>query len=261
MAFSNNSFNSNRGLDPHAMRVLDMRKQKREDKDRELKRKQVEREVNSLKTRISVIDREIERLSVTGRRSRGDIARTEQELQNEIQDVLGITKELGEHESKIHELEAKLGAKKGTFSRLKSMVSRSGHDSFSVEVQRLRDELKRVEQEIDQLQMKRKRLVSDMSQIQQKQQQKYDQEAKFSTELTQNQTELEKLMQEMESEKSMFSRIRARYSREQKQVLQKQKEIEDVRNRFQGSDTGIPNLEREKQNLEQRIKNLEKDLN
>lgn len=261
MAFSNNSLNSNRGLDPHAMRVLDMRKQKREDRDNDLKRKQAEREINSIRNRVTIIEREIERLSVTGRRSKGDIARTEQELQEEVGDVLKLTAELGEHEKKIHDLEKMLGAKKGTFSRLRSIVSRSGKDSSAVEIQRIRDELKRVEQELDQLQMKRKRLVTEMSQVQQKQQKAYEAESKFSAEMSKSQAELEKMMQEMEAERSVFNRMRARYSRENKDVLQKQREVEDARNRSQGSGTGIPALEREKQMLEQKIKNLEKELN
>jgi chromosome segregation ATPase len=260
MAFSNNSFNNQRGLDPKAMQVLEMRKKKRDDRSKDLKRKQVERETNAMRARLAVIDREIERLSVTEKRARGEVVRVDQDLQNEVRDVLNVTKELSGHENRIRELERMLGTKKGAFDRLKSMVSRSGNDNTGSEVQRIREDLKQVEQQLESLENKRKRLIADMGQVQEKQHKLYEQQEKFSSELSLSENQLKVLTQEMDAEKSMFGRLRARYASEQTDLIKKQKEVVEVKNRLLGAASGIPNLEREKQRIEAKIKNLEQEL-
>lgn len=258
MAFSNNNLNNSRGLDSHAMNVLDFRKKKRQEKDQNLRKQKAEREINSLRARLAVIDREIERLSVTERRSRSEIVKTEQDFKKEINDVLSLTRELSEHESKIKKIESMLGLKQGAISRLKSVVSRSSHTEDR-EIGRLKDELSRIEKEIEQLNNKRKRIISEMSVYQHKVQKESELESRISAEFHENESEISKLMQELDSEKSLFSRLRSRMNREQIELSQSERRSQDIKNRLMGSKSGIPSLESEKLRIEQKIKQLEKD--
>lgn len=259
MAFSDNSFNKNRGLDPGAMRVLDSRKKSKDNRTGDLKRKQVERELAALRARLAVIDRELQRLAVSERRFHGDEARAHQEFEKESHDFEEITKELGTHSEKAKELQRLLGTKKSMVSRFTSS-NNFGREAAEKEAQMLRNELRRVDQEIDQLSSKKRRIASEIMQVQNKIKQAGDIEHKMSSQSDKIQTEIDGLLQELHSEETTTSRMKIKFNSEQRSVLEKKRQLEEVEKRMQGVATGHPVLESEKAKLEKQIQDLERKL-
>lgn len=263
MALADN-FRSNltksRGLDPRALATLDARKNSRAKREDELKRKQTEREISGLRARLAVINREIQRLSVSERRYHGDAARAQQEFETEAKNVLELTKELGRHSSKVKELQQALNAKKVLTSKAQK-TSDFGREAAEKESERLRTELKRIDQEIDQLNSRRRRITAEMSSFQQKVQKASEMEMKSETEMRRNEGEISKILQELQSEESVLDRFKARFSVEQKTMIAKQNELQNVKKRMQGAGSGSPELESERQRIEQQIRELERKLN
>jgi chromosome segregation ATPase len=252
--------NNDRGLDPRAMATLQAKQNSRAKREDDLKRKQTEREINALKARLSVVDREIQRLSVSERRYQGDESRVEQDFERESRSLDELTKELGRHSEKVKSLQDALNAKKLLSHRMQ-VSNDFGREAADKENDRLKNELKRVDQEIDQLNSKRRRLVAEMTGVQQKIQRAYELENKEQTELKENQNEINKILQELQSEESVIGRFKARFSTEQKTVLEKQKQLADVKRRMQGASSGSPALESERDRIEKKIRDLEQTLN
>lgn len=260
MSLSNNDLNKSRGLDASALRVLDARKNSRDNRSNDLKRKQVEREILALRTRLNVIDREIQRLSVSERRYHGDESRAEVELEQETRTLENLTKELEKHSFNVQELQKVLSSKKVSLARSKPKVSFSSQNADK-ENQRLKIELKRVDQEIDQLNAKKKRLVSEMNLVETK-----SKEAEELAKMSEHQNKeeevaMQKVVQEMNAEETLLSRFKSRFLNQQKSVLEKKRQFEEVKKRMTGSQTASPALENEKHQIEQKIQNLERELN
>ncbi|MBP9763421.1 MAG: hypothetical protein KBD10_01585 [Candidatus Pacebacteria bacterium] len=286
MALSD-KFTNSRGLDAHAMSVLDSRKKNRDNRGSDLKRKHAEREINSLRSKLDVINREIQRLAVSGRRFHGDEARTKTEFEQESRALDDITKELGIHSEKIKELDRVLSAKKMVSA--KSGKSDFGQEAAKKEVQRLKTELnhatrdveqlnakkrlldqeiahlnnqkKSVDQEIEQLDPHKRRLMNEIRTTEDKIQQAAELEIKSSHDSLLVEREVDKVSEELRSEQSMFSRLKARFSNQHRNFLSKKKQMEEVDKRMKGASEGSPALENEKMKIEQQIRNLEKDLN
>ncbi len=286
MALSD-KFTNSRGLDAHAMSVLDSRKKNRDNRGNDLKRKHAEREINSLRSKLDVINREIQRLAVSGRRFHGDEARTKTEFEQESRALDDITKELGIHSEKIKELDRVLSAKRMVSEKVHK--SDFGQETAKKEVQRLKTELnhatrdveqlnakkrlldqeiahlnnqkKSVDQEIEQLDPHKRRLMNEIRTTEDKIQQAAELEIKSSHDSLLVERELDKVSEELRSEQSMFSRLKARFSNQHRNFLSKKKQMEEVDKRMKGASEGSPVLESEKMKIEQQIRNLEKDLN
>lgn len=286
MALSD-KFTNSRGLDAHAMSVLDSRKKNRDNRGNDLKRKHAEREINSLRSKLDVINREIQRLAVSGRRFHGDEARTKTEFEQESRALDDITKELGIHSEKIRELDRVLSAKRMVSEKVHK--SDFGQEAAKKEVQRLKTELnhatrdveqlnakkrlldqeiahlnnqkKSVDQEIEQLDPHKRRLMNEIRTTEDKIQQAAELEIKSSHDSLLVEREVDKVSEELRSEQSMFSRLKARFSNQHRNFLSKKKQMEEVDKRMKGASEGSPALENEKMKIEQQIRNLEKDLN
>jgi chromosome segregation ATPase len=286
MALSD-KFTNSRGLDAHAMSVLDSRKKNRDNRGNDLKRKHAEREINSLRSKLDVINREIQRLAVSGRRFHGDEARTKTEFEQESRALDDITKELGIHSEKIRELDRVLSAKRMVSEKVHK--SDFGQESAKKEIQRLKVELnhatrdveqlnakkrlldqeiahlnnekKSVDQEIEQLDPHKRRLMNEIRTTEDKIQQAAELEIKSSHDSLLVEREVDKVSEELRSEQSMFSRLKARFSNQHRSFLSKKKQMEEVDKRMKGASEGSPALENEKMKIEQQIRNLEKDLN
>jgi chromosome segregation ATPase len=253
-------FNKSRGLDPRAMATLDAKKNSRAARENDLKRKQAEREINAVRALLNVVDRELQRLSVSGRRYHADEARAEQEFEQEARKFTELTKELERHSDKIKELNAKLGAKRISTTRVASKRD-FGSINAGKEVQRLKDDLRKVDQEIEHLNAKKRRMYSEISAAIQKMEQAQALEQRAAAELHEGEDGMEEIISEIKSEESMLGRFKARFSVEQRNLATKKKELESVKNRMKGTDSGSPALLNEKQKLEQKIRELEKNLN
>lgn len=260
MGYSINDFNSSRGLDPRAMATLDAKKNSRVARENDLKRKQAEREINAVRARLTVVDRELQRLNVSGRRYHADEARAEAELEQEARKFTELTKELERHSDKIKELNAKLGAKRISTTRVASKRD-FGSISAGKEVQRLKDDLKKVDHEIEQLNAKKRRMYSDISAAIHKMEQAQALEQRAAAEFHKGEDGMEEIISQIKSEESMLNRFKSRFSVEQRNLATKKKELESVKKRMQGTDSGSPALLNEKQKLEQKIRELEKNLN
>ncbi|MEY2703906.1 MAG: hypothetical protein RLY43_2545 [Bacteroidota bacterium] len=255
-----NNFKNDRGLDPRAMATLQAKKNSRSKREDDLKRKQTEREINSLRARLHVVDRELERLSVAQRRYHGSEARAESDFERESRSLLELTKELGRHNDKVKELETALNSRK-LMSHKTSLSNDFGRDLAEKEKERLNIELRKVDQEIEQLNGRRRRLVAEMSGVQQKIQRAYEMETKDQTEARENQNEINRILKELQSEESVLSRFKARFGTEQKTVFEKQRQLEETHKRMQGTSSGSPALQNEKDRIEKKIRELEQTLN
>jgi chromosome segregation ATPase len=253
-------FNNDRGLDPRAVATLNAKKNSRSQRENDLRRKQVEREINSLRARLAVVNRELQRLAVSERRYHGDEARAEQEFERESRSFEELTKELGRHSDKVRELQQLLNTKK-VMSHKTSISSDFGAEAAQKESDRLKNELKRVDQEIEQLNGKRRRLTLDLSATQQKVQKAHDMELKSHANDHNVDSEIQQLFKEIQSEETILGRFKSRFTSEQKRVSDKQRELDSLKKRMTGSAGGAPALESEKQKIEQKINELEKSLN
>lgn len=253
-------FNNDRGLDPRAMATLNAKKNSRSQRENDLRRKQVEREINSLRARLAVVNRELQRLAVSERRYHGDEARAEQEFERESRSFEELTKELGRHSDKVRELQQLLNTKK-VMSHKTSVANDFGAEAAQKESDRLKNELKRVDQEIEQLNGKRRRLTLDLSATQQKVQKAHEMELKSHANDHNVDSEIQQLFKEIQSEETILGRFKSRFTSEQKRVLDKQRELDNLKKRMTGSSGGAPALESEKQKIEQKINELEKSLN
>ncbi|MFA7193825.1 MAG: hypothetical protein WC087_02830 [Candidatus Paceibacterota bacterium] len=260
MSFSNNDLNKSRGLDTNVLKVLDYRKTIRDNKAKTLKRKQVEQEILVLRTRLNVIDREIQRLNVSERRFHGDESRAELELAEETKTLENLTKELEKHSLNVQELQKTLSSKKMYFGRSKPKISFSTQNAEK-EMQSLRSELKRVNQEIEQLNAKKRRLITEMGLVETKSHEAEELQQKTDYQNKEEEIAMQKLTQEMNSEETLISRFKSRFLNQQKSVLEKKRQFEEVKNRLKGSRTVSPALENEKHRIEQKIQSLEVDLN
>lgn len=256
----NADFQNNRGLDPRAMATLQAKKNSRGKREDDLKRKQTEREINSLKARLNVIDREIERLSVSQRRYHGAESKAENDLERESRSLLELTKELGRHSDKVKELQQALNTKK-LMAHKSSFSNDFGREASEKENERLKAELRRVDQEMEQLNGRRRRLIAEMTGVQQKIQRSYEFETKEHTESRENQNEIDRILKELQSEESMISRFKARFTTEQKTVQEKERQLNETKKRVQGTSSGSPALENEKERIEKKIRELEQSLN
>lgn len=252
-------FNNSRGLDPRAMATLDAKKNSRAQRENDLKRKQAEREINAVRARLTVVDRELQRLSVSGRRYHADESRAEAELEQEARKFSELTKELERHSDEIKQLNTVLGSKRISTTKVASKRD-FGSINAGKEVQRLKDDLRKIDQEIEQLNTKKRRIYSDVSAAIQKMEQAQALEQRAATEFHKGEDGMEKIISEIKSEESMLGRLKARFSVEQRNLSTKQKELESVKKRTQGTNSGSPALLNEKQKLEQKIHELEKDL-
>ena len=253
-------FNNDRGLDPRAMATLNAKKNSRSQRENDLKRKQVEREVNSLRARLSVIDRELQRLSVSERRYHGDESKAQLEFERESRSFTELTKELGAHSEKVKELQQVLNTKK-VMSHKTSMSNDFGAGAAQKESDRLKSELKRVDQEIEQLNGKKRRLVLEFSSAQQKVQKAQEMELKSHATDHNVDSEIQRLLKEIQSEETILGRFKSRFTSEQQKVSDKKRELDEIKKRISGTSSGSPALESEKQKIEQKISQLEKSLN
>lgn len=263
MAFSRSfkrDFNQDRGLDPRAMATLAAKKNSRAAREDDLRRKQIERELNSLRARLTVIDREIQRLNVFERRYNADEARANQDFAKESKSLLGLTEELGRHSSKVQQLKSLLESKKVVAH--KSHVSNDfGREMAEKESDRVKAELKRVDGEIDQLNSRRRRLASELSSIQQKIQKAFELESREDTKEKESQNEINRILEELQSEESIMERFKSRFSSEQRVIHEKERQLSDIKKRIKGATSGAPALEVERERLQKKINDLEKELN
>lgn len=248
MAFSapQRDFNKSRGIDPRAAATLDAKKNSRAKREDDLKRKQTEREINALRSRLSVVDREIQRLTVSERRYHGDEAKALEEFERESKEVLDLTNQLRNHSEKVTELQRALNTKKLLVSK-----SKNSHETADRENQRLKNELKEVDREIEQLNARKRRLISEMMTEQVKIKKTYDVDLK----------EEDKIFRELQSEEGLINGLKNRFSTAQQLMLRKQRELEQVRERVKGASGGSISLESEKEKLEKKISDLERNLN
>jgi chromosome segregation ATPase len=253
-------FYKSRGIDPRALQTLNARKNSRGNRQDDLRRKQAEREINALRARLTVIDREIQRLSVSGRRFHGDESRAETEFEQETKKFSELTKELARHSEKIKELNAALSSKKVSTAKLASKRD-FGSLNAEKEVSRLKEEVRKVDHEIEQLDSKKRRLYSEVSSAIQKMEQAKEMEARTMSEFNKEEGNVAEIVLELKSEESMYNRFKARFSAEHRSMTAKQRELESVKKRMKGAETGSPALLNEKQKLEQKIQALEKELN
>lgn len=260
MALSNDDFYKNRGIDSRAAATLKAKKEGAARREDDLKRKQIQREIDSLKSRISIIDREIERLSVSERRYKGDEARAKLEFEKESREMLELTRDLQVHSSKVEQLKSLLNSKKITAGRSSSKKD-FGRDAIERDSQRLKTELRQIDQEIDQLNGKKRRIVSEMSSFQTKMQSVVNLENKEVSESRRQQEEMEKIFQELQSEESIIERFKSRFTKEKRESTEKEKELSAVRGRMQGASAGAPALESEKMRIERQIQELERRAN
>lgn len=263
MALADNfrtNLTKNRGIDPRAAATLDAKKNSQAKRQDDLKRKQTEREINTLKSRLTVIDRELQRLSVFERRFHSDVARAKQEFDIEVKNMSELTQELSRHSDKVAELKRALDTKRFSATRMVGQKD-FGREAAQKESDRLHNELKRIDREIDQLNSQRRRILSEMSSFQQKAQKASEMEARESTEMRRGENEINQVLHELQSEESLLNRFKTRFSLEKKSVLSKQHELENVKKRLQGAGSGSPGLESEKQKIEKRIAELERTLN
>ncbi len=261
MAFDgySNNLAKGRGLDPRALSMLESKKQAQDKRKNELKRKQTEREISALRARLHVVDREIQRISVSERRYKGEETRAEQEFKNEARNVAELTKELARHSDKVRELQNALNSKKSLLSRGSTRTD-FGAETAQRETERLQDELKTIDREIEQLNLKRRRVISDMTRSQQKLKQSQDKQSKTEFQAKQVEFEIAKILQNLRSEETVLNQFKTRFSIDQKNLLRKQKQYEDIKSRETGTAKSSPALQNEKQKIEQKIKELERTL-
>ncbi len=253
------NLNKGRGIDPRAQATLDAKKNSRENKEKEIKRKHAEREINSLKARLSVIDRELKRLSVSERRYTGDEHKAQEEYDREAKNVLKLTNELQVHSAKVKDLQQILNTKKISSSR-NSSTGDFGRSAHEKEVQNLQSELTRIDQEITQLSSKKRTISIKISSVQNEIQKSMQMQTKMESISKNDENQLQDMMQKINSEETVMNQLKSRFSSAQNVLLNKQRELESVKNRKKGTVDASPSLQNYKQNIEQKIRELEKDL-
>src|SRR5690606_13405659 len=144
------------------------------------------------------------------------------ELQQEARKFSELTKELERHSDKIKELNAKLGAKRISTRRVASKRD-FGSLNAGKEVQRLKDDLRKVDQEIEQLNAKKRRMYSEISAAIQKMEQAQALEQRAAAEIHEGEDGMEEIISEIKSEESMLGRFKARFSVEQRNLATKKK--------------------------------------
>lgn len=249
-----------RGLDPRAIKALELREKKKEEQAQRLKQDKVQREVNSLHSRLAIINREIERLTVTERRSRGSITGGEKELARDLRDVAAVSKELIEHEGKIKELRQMMGKETNFISRLRNQTSVVSHSMDSSKLSQLRVELNDIQREKDQLENKRRRIIGEMAQEQAILERKSEQKKDSSNGLREHESKVQQILQEMHAEQGTYNRLKAHLSSEQQKVRTETEAFERDQRRMEGSSKGTSSLERDKKKMENRIRELEREM-
>lgn len=281
MALSAYDAANSRGLDPRALKTLELRKKKRGERERQLRQDKARRDLNALHARLSVIDREIQRLSVGERRNRSDISRSRTELGRELADVSEVSKALTEEVERYKKIELAIGKERTIIGRLRSAQSRIKTNDVERQLTSLQGRMKQLDVEAGNVDAKRKRLLAELSQIEHELDAIDAQRNRIMTEVANHQSkisggagdlhkivsdlekhelEMQKLMSERDQHDSALRQLKAKLMREQHEAKAEAKVFERVEQRLQGKERGIPALERDRSHIQQQIRQLEQDL-
>ena len=105
-----------RGLDPRAVKALELRKRKKQEQQDRIKREKAEREMNTLRSRMAIIDRQIKSLEVRERGSKASLRKGQTALAQSLKEVVEVTKELGEHQAKLKSLKQEVSKETNVIS-------------------------------------------------------------------------------------------------------------------------------------------------
>lgn len=251
------SLQKQRGLDPRALKTLEYKEKARKERTRDLEKKKIQKEVNAIRARLTVIEREIERLSVTEHRSQADVVKEEKELQENLRDVTQITKELVEHDEKIKLLRQNVGRENNLVTKFKTLISRLQSNGTGSSLNGLKSELSIVEREIEQLDNKKRRLISDISRSEKESGRHGSSAQNVEKELTEHERKLIQILEEMRQEESIYKRLKTRLVRSEQDAKTAERVLVGAQNRMTGSTKGIPSLQKDKSKLEERLRFLE----
>ncbi len=279
--FGMDNLAKSRGLDPQALKTLALRKKGRDDRSQSLRQKNALRDINTLRARLTVLDREIQRLSVGERRNRADVARGRGELSHELADVEEVSKALDKELAEFKKIELAIGKERSAIGRLRSAQSQVKTSDVERQLSSLQTRLKQIDVDAGSVDAKRKRLMAEITQLDHEMTAIESQRARIMNEVTQHQTklasgtstvqrvmsdlekhqaEMDKLISEQDHHGSAMRQLKAQLMREQREAKAKAKLFEQVGLRLQGKEQGVPALERDRAHIEQQIRNLEKEL-
>jgi len=281
MGLSASDAANSRGLDPRAVRMLELRKKKRVERENSLRQDKARRELNALHARLSVLDREIQRLSVGERRNRADQSRGRGNLAHELADVAEVSKALTEEMQKFQKIQLAIGKERNIIGRLRNAQSRVKTDDAERQLVSLQGRMKQLSVEAGNVEAKRKRLLAELTQVEHEMgaidaqrnrimvevgnhQSKINSGTgdlyKIVSDLEKHELEMQKLISEQDHQDSALRQLKAKLMREQREAKEEAKIFERTQQRLQGKERGIPSLERDRSQIEQQIRKLEQEL-
>jgi len=281
MGLSASDAANSRGLDPRAVRMLELRKKKRGERERSLRQDKARRELNALHSRLSILDREIQRLSVGERRNRADQSRGRGNLSHELADVAEVSKALTEEMQKFQKIQLAIGKERNIIGRLRNAQSRVKTDDAERQLTSLQGRMKQLDVEAGNVDAKRKRLLAELTQVEHEldaidaqrnrimvevgnHQNKINSGTgdlhKIVSDLEKHELEMQKLISEQDHQDSALRQLKAKLMREQREAKEEAKIFERTQQRLQGKERGIPSLERDRSQIEQQIRKLEQEL-
>lgn len=270
-----------RGLDPRALKTLALREQKRKEREAALRKATATRELNSLRARLSVIEREIQRLQVTERRTKSTRAQGQAQLERERRDVLTVSAQLDEALAAHKRIMLAFGKEEGVVARLKSLRSQDASRDTARQLAQLTDrvrqldadvraadarrkqllaELAQAERTVASLEAQRARIMADVAVHERAQAQDVAAQRAALKELETHEASLTRLIQERAAQESSIRQLKASLAREEHEAKEAQEHVSQSAQRHTGSEKGIPSLERDKERIAQQIADLERDI-
>jgi chromosome segregation ATPase len=281
MAFSNDDF-ANRGLDSGAVKMLRFKKDARDRHAKSLGKDRAQQQLNALRARLTVLEREIERLHLTERRNVGEKAQARNFLNREQGDVLAVTKLLQDETLKFEKIQLALGKEKTLVSRIKSLagqrtqtddvartlaslrtkMSQIDTEARSLEAERahIMSELTQVERQMNEVKAKRDRVMHEVNAIQNTKHTSDHGTQVAVAQLKEHETVLSQLLSEHAQHDSSIRQLKARLSREEHEAHEKEGEVEQLETRLRGVATGIPSLEHDRAQIIKQIEELERQI-
>ncbi|MEY2640899.1 MAG: hypothetical protein RL150_292 [Candidatus Parcubacteria bacterium] len=270
-----------RGIDPRALQTLALKKKKQEEREATLRKAVATRELNALRSRLSVIEREIQRLQITERRTKSTQSQGRIALEHEQRAVLDLTAKLNEAVGEHKRIMLALGKEEGFVARLKSLRSRDAGSDVARQLTQLKDRLRQLDTDAHAAETRHRQLLAELSQAERALHAIEAQRSRIMTEVTsqertqaqteaetramlkeleQHESSLRQLMSERDEHESAIRQLKASLTREEHQAKEARDVVARSETRHEGAEKSIPSLEHDREQLEQKIKALEHEI-
>lgn len=273
---------ANRGLDPGAVKMLKFKKEARKTRADSLGKERAQQQLNGLRAKVMILEREIDRLQLTERRNVGEKTQARNILNRELGDVQAVAHDLQEKTAEFEKIKLALGKEKTLVSRLKSLAgSPTASDDVgrmlaalqtkmhqidteakAIEAQRahIMAELTQVERHLGEVHAQRDRVMHEASTVQ-NQKHTGDREVQAAVaQLKAHEATLQQLLSEHAQHDSTIRQLHARLGREEREVHEKEREVEQLETHVRGVVSGIPSLERDRAQITKQIEDLQRQI-